>query len=58
MPDMITGPWMAAANGSLTLAGLWPAGIPAGATLTLQFWMPDPAGIAGFAASSAVAISF
>ncbi|HTE05867.1 MAG TPA: VCBS repeat-containing protein, partial [Planctomycetota bacterium] len=57
-PNVITGPWIADAGGHLALAGHWPAGVPAGATLTLQFWFPDAGGPAGFAASSAVAISF
>jgi hypothetical protein len=57
-PHAITGPWIADANGKLVLAGHWPAGVPAGATLTLQFWFPDAGGPVGFAASSAVAISF
>lgn len=44
------------ATGTLVLAGNTPAGIPPGATAYFQFWIPDPGGIQGFAASNAVSV--
>ncbi len=41
-------------NGSFTLAGTWPAGVPAGFTSYFQVWYPDPAAVQGIAASNAV----
>jgi len=35
----------------------WPAGIPAGLHLYLQYWLADPGGISGFAASNALALT-
>ncbi|HEX5011659.1 MAG TPA: right-handed parallel beta-helix repeat-containing protein [Planctomycetota bacterium] len=40
------------AQGALTLPFLWPAGLPSGVSIVLQFWLPDPAGPKGFAASN------
>jgi len=41
------------AQGEVTLAGHWIA-FPSGLSLYFQFWLPDPAGPAGFAASNAI----
>jgi hypothetical protein len=40
--------------GAASFGGLWPAGIPAGFTIYFQWWIQDPAGPQGFAASNAV----
>jgi hypothetical protein len=49
-PDLVfpvpTGPL-----GSLDLTSTWPAGVPAGFSLWFQWWIQDPAGPVGFAAS-------
>jgi hypothetical protein len=41
--------------GALTLSGTHPNGLPSGANLYYQFWIPDPLGPAGFAASNGMA---
>lgn len=46
---------MTGVAGRIVLSGTWPAGIPAGLTLHLQYWIADPAGPQGFSASNAVA---
>ncbi len=46
---VITGP-----SGSLSLGTTWPAGLPAGTELFIQYWMPDAGGPFGFASSNAV----
>jgi hypothetical protein len=38
--------------GTLVLPALWPAGIPAGLGIYLQFWIPDAGGPVGFAATN------
>jgi CubicO group peptidase (beta-lactamase class C family) len=40
--------------GEIELSGTWPAGVPSGTTLYLQYWIQDPGGPSGFAASNAV----
>jgi hypothetical protein len=40
------------ATGHLTLAGLWPAGVPPGVRVFFQAWVHDPAGPAGAAGSN------
>ena len=40
--------------GSLELTDTWPAGIPSGLQLTFQYWIVDPVGPFGFAASNAI----
>jgi hypothetical protein len=42
------------AVGGAVLGGQWPPGLPPGASLYLQWWIADPAGPAGFAASNAI----
>jgi hypothetical protein len=41
--------------GKATFGGLWPAGIPSGFTAYFQWWIQDPSGPKGFAASNALA---
>jgi len=41
--------------GKATFGGLWPAGVPSGFTTYFQWWIQDPAGPQGYAASNAVA---
>jgi hypothetical protein len=41
-------------SGALTLAATWPPGLPSRVTIYYQFWIPDPAGVLGFAASNAI----
>lgn len=42
------------ASGELSLNGAWPVNFPSGTTLYFQFWIADPAGPIGFAASNAL----
>jgi parallel beta-helix repeat protein len=39
-------------TGSLTLPFIWPTGLPSALSVYLQFWLPDPGGPKGFAASN------
>lgn len=41
--------------GASSFGGLWPAGVPSGFTTYFQWWISDPAGPKGFAASNALA---
>ncbi|RKY21720.1 MAG: hypothetical protein DRQ55_03445 [Planctomycetota bacterium] len=41
-------------GGGLVVATNWPAGVPAGVPIYAQFWLADPGGVQGFAASNAV----
>ena len=41
--------------GALTLNGTHPNGLPSGANIFYQFWIPDPLGPVGFAASNGMA---
>jgi len=43
-------------TGGLTLVTTWPGGVPAGTPVVMQWWIQDPAGPAGFAASNALMI--
>ena len=43
------------AHGTLALSATWPSGLPSGFTFYTQYWIPDPAGPAGFAASNGLA---
>ncbi len=42
------------ASGRLVITGGWPAGVPSGFALYVQYWIQDPAGPVGFSASNAV----
>lgn len=41
-------------SGGLTLSGTWPSGVPSGTTYYFQYWIFDPLGPQGFAASNAI----
>ena len=43
------------AHGTLALSATWPSGLPSGFTFYTQYWIPDAAGPAGFAASNGLA---
>jgi len=40
--------------GEIDLGGTWPGGVPSGTELYLQYWIQDPGGPSGFAASNAL----
>jgi len=48
-PGTWTGP-----GGLFTFGGVWPATVPAGAPIYFQYWIADPLGPHGWAASNAV----
>ena len=52
-PDLVV-PLPTGPQGKLVLAATWPAGVPSGVTLGLQFWIVDAAGPSDFAASNAL----
>ena len=41
--------------GRIILNGTWPAGVPSGLTLVMQYWIADAAGPSGFSASNGLA---
>ncbi len=45
-------PLATGAAGSTTLPFTWPPAVPAGTAIFLQFWIPDPTGPVGYAASN------
>jgi hypothetical protein len=51
-PDLLVGPLSTDAAGALPLAATWPSGLPSGATLFFQDWIPDAGAPHGFAASN------
>jgi hypothetical protein len=51
-PDILIPGLPVGAGGSLVVSAPWPSGIPAEFTVYFQYWIPDPAGPAGFAASN------
>jgi glucose/arabinose dehydrogenase len=53
-PDAIVSGLIVNAHGKLPLAPVWPAGIPAGLPLVMQWWIADPSGPQGFTASNAL----
>jgi hypothetical protein len=53
-PALIVSGLPTSSSGTLVLSAPWPPGIPSSTTIDFQFWMPDPAGPQGFAASNAV----
>jgi len=53
-PDVIVGPFVATAAGTLNVSSPWPAGVPAGLSLYLQAWIADFSGPAGWVASEAL----
>ena len=50
--DLIFDPIPTLNASSLTLPGIWPMGLPPGASLYFQAWITDPAATKGFAASN------
>lgn len=44
-------------KGLIILEGDWPAGIPSGMQLTLQWWVQDGAAVQGYSASNALLLS-
>ena len=50
--DSVIGPLPVGPLGKLGLTFDWPAGMPVGQTVDMQFWIKDPGGIKGFAVSS------
>jgi hypothetical protein len=53
-PDTLLGPFLIGADGALTLAGTWPAGIPPLTTLVAQWWTDDGTPHLNLAASDGV----
>ncbi len=51
-PDFLFFGLPVSATGQLEIASTWPAGIPSGFELILQYWISDPQGPVGFAASN------
>jgi hypothetical protein len=51
-PDVIVTGLPLDGAGALTLPFAWPAGLPSGFAMYYQVWLPDAAGIAGFAATN------
>jgi hypothetical protein len=51
-PDLVLAGLALDANGFLELAGAWPAGLPSGLQLYLQFWIPDALGPHGWSATN------
>ncbi len=52
--DIILGPFPTDVNGDLLLGSTWPSGLPSDLALHYQYWIPDAAGVKGFAASNAL----
>ncbi len=50
-PDVIV-PQLTSAMGTVEISATWPAGIPVGTAAYFQWWVSDPGGPAGFAASN------
>lgn len=53
-PPALVAPLPTGLGGRIILSDTWPAGIPAGVPLVIQYWIVDPAGPAGFSASNGV----
>jgi hypothetical protein len=51
-PSLILSGLTTSGAGALALSATWPAGIPPGFSTVFQYWIHDPAGPAGFAASN------
>ncbi len=51
-PDVVISGLPVNASGALTLIDTWPSGVPSGAQIVLQAWIPDPVGPKGLAASN------
>lgn len=55
-PDWLSPIVFVGTGGSVTLAGTWPAGVPAGTPFWFQWWLADPAAPLGWAGTSGVKI--
>ena len=55
--DFILAGFSTSPAGALTLAGPFAAGVPAGFSFYAQYWIPDPLGVQGFAASNALLLT-
>ena len=53
-PDRMVFSFATDLAGELSLSSTWPAGVPGGTQLFLQFWVPDPVAPQGYATSNAV----
>jgi hypothetical protein len=53
-PEVLLNGLATDANGNLVYGTTWPVGMPAGLDVYCQFWLLDPAGPQGFAASNGV----
>ena len=53
-PDVIIFGASVDAGGTLSFAAPWPPGFPSGITTYFQWWINDPTGVSGFAASNAL----
>jgi len=53
-PDIVIAGLVPPASGSVTLPITWPSGLPGGFPLVAQVWIPDGAGVFGFAATQGV----
>ena len=56
-PDLLLSGLVLDGQGALLLGATMPEGLPAGLTLCLQLWSPDPSGPKGFAATNALLIT-
>lgn len=50
-PDVLVSGLVTDASGNWAASFTWPSGVPTGLALTFQAWLPDPAAVAGLAAS-------
>ena len=55
--DLLIGPFVTDAAGTLALGGPWPAGLPGGANLWMQAWVVDAGGPHGYAASNGLRLT-
>jgi FG-GAP repeat len=52
--DVLVTGLLTGSDGSLDVAGRWPGGVPASSEFNFQFWIQDPVGPEGWAASNAL----
>ena len=52
--DAVFGPLAIDGAGDIALSSFWPSGVPSAFTTYFQYWIPDAAGVQGFAASNGV----
>ncbi len=56
-PDLVLHGLVTGTSGALSFEGVWPDGLPVGTTLVVQAWVEDIAGMLGWAASDAIALT-